>query len=104
MQEDRPVPEQPGNEPGDEREGRGPLECALDLVTAVSTGVQRAGPETALHLWRAGRELTLAVRSLLEGVAEAFGSEGAEAKASAPVEHIPIRRSASSEPPPKTTP
>lgn len=69
-------------------------ECYACPIGTVSMAVQRVRPETNEHLFRAGKELVLALRGLLDGVTELLTtmedrSQGARASG---VERIDIRR------------
>jgi hypothetical protein len=80
---------------GDEEQRYAP-ECYACPIGTVSMAMQRSAPDATQHLLRAGREMVLAVRDLLDGVAEVLNtiderSEAARGR-STRVESIPIRR------------
>ncbi|HVE93263.1 MAG TPA: hypothetical protein VNE62_13330 [Actinomycetota bacterium] len=45
-------------------------DCAAGLADVVTSVVRRVGPETTEHLLRAAREVGLALRTVIEGLAE----------------------------------
>jgi hypothetical protein len=61
--------------------GAGGAECLLCPICALLQALTSARPETAQHLLAAGRELALALKSILESQAEAYDRAAAKTAA-----------------------
>lgn len=69
-------------------------ECYACPIGTVSMAVQRAAPDTTEHIVRAGREMVLALRGLLDGLGEFLTvmEERSRSARGSSIESIPIRR------------
>jgi hypothetical protein len=68
-------------------------ECYACPIGSVSMAVQKVRPDANEHLFRAGRELVLALRSLLDGMNDALSTmEDRGKSATRGVQKIEIRR------------
>ncbi len=70
-------------------------ECYACPIGTISMALQKSAPETTEHLTRAGRELLLAMRGVIDGLAEfltVIEERKGAAERQAPIESIPIRR------------
>lgn len=69
-------------------------ECYACPIGTVSMAVQRATPEAGEHLVRAGRELILALRGVLDGLNDFLTTmeDRSRTARGATIESIPIRR------------
>jgi len=80
----------------DNDEQRYAPECYACPIGTVSMAAQRAAPETSEHLLRAGREILLAVRGLIDGLGEFLTTMEERSTAARgdrrTIQSIPIRR------------
>ena len=69
-------------------------ECYACPIGTVSMAIQRSTPETTEHLVRAGRELVLALRGVLDGLTDFLTvmEERTRGARGPSIESIPIRR------------
>lgn len=94
MAEDSPRSEEQRD--GGEQEGRYAPECYACPIGTVSMAFQRTAPDTTEHLLRAGREVLLALRGVVDGLNEFLTTveqrNRSASEASPGIQSIPIRR------------
>lgn len=89
------VTQHPREKNSDENEHAYAPECYACPIGTISMALQRSAPETTEHLTRAGRELLLALRGVIDGLTEfltVIEERKGAAERQAPIESIPIRR------------
>lgn len=73
-------------------EARPHTDCPYGCPLCIALGtLQQAGPETTEHLIRAGHELLLAFKALLDAASDQMGRAEAGRRSSG-IEQIPVRR------------
>jgi len=92
-----------GPAPGPEATGQRVQECAAAVTSVLASIFSRVGPETTGHLLAAGKELGLAMRSIIEGLAEAVTDLDSRRSAQQ-VQSIPVRGAPRSASPQATAP